>query len=105
MRGFCAGSSPRMAGASAPRSPSGSEGRAPTRAGSSPMSTPSPTAYPVKKLPWVEAYRRKVVSAEDAVRAVQSGDRVYIHPGAAEPEALVLALIRRAADLSGVEIV
>jgi 4-hydroxybutyrate CoA-transferase len=54
---------------------------------------------------WVEAYRRKVVSADAALLRVKPGDRVYIHPGGAEPEALVMALIQRAPDLRGVEIV
>lgn len=54
---------------------------------------------------WLDGYRQKRVSAAEAVRVVESGDRVYIHPGAAEPDALVLALIARASELSDVEIV
>ena len=42
---------------------------------------------------------------QEAVRAVQSGQRVYIHPGAAEPEELVKALVARAAELRNVEII
>lgn len=58
------------------------------------------------KLPaWAEAYRRKVMSADEALRLVRSGNRVYIHPGAAEPEDLVMALIRRADEVRDVEIV
>ena len=41
---------------------------------------------------WREQYRRKIVSASEAVQCIQSGMRVYIHPGCAEPEALVEAL-------------
>jgi acetyl-CoA hydrolase len=55
--------------------------------------------------PWTESYRSKVTSAAGAVAAVRSGSRVYIHPGAAEPEGLVRALIERAGDLRGVEII
>jgi 4-hydroxybutyrate CoA-transferase len=53
---------------------------------------------------WASAYRRKVMDAAAAVRLVKPGDRVYIHPGAAEPEALVGALIQRAPELHDVEI-
>jgi hypothetical protein len=36
------------------------------------------------------------MSPREAVNCVQSGMRVYIHPGCAEPEALVEALMERA---------
>jgi len=47
----------------------------------------------------------KLMSAEEAVSVVRSGDRVYIHSGCAEPERLVQALIRRRQELRDVEIV
>ena len=47
----------------------------------------------------------KLMSAEEAMSLVQSGDRVYIHSGCAEPERLVKALIQRRQELYGVEIV
>jgi 4-hydroxybutyrate CoA-transferase len=53
---------------------------------------------------WAEIYRRKVCDASEALKAVKSGDRVYIHPGCAEPETLVEALVARKADLQDVEI-
>jgi 4-hydroxybutyrate CoA-transferase len=56
-------------------------------------------------VPWASDYNRKVTTADQALRCVQSGMRVYIHPGCAEPEALVEALMRRALYLHGVEIV
>jgi 4-hydroxybutyrate CoA-transferase len=56
-------------------------------------------------VPWASDYKRKVTTADEALRCVQSGMRVYIHPGCAEPEALVEALMRRALYLHGVEIV
>ena len=56
-------------------------------------------------MPWASDYKRKVTTADQALRCVQSGMRVYIHPGCAEPEALVEALMRRALYLHGVEIV
>jgi 4-hydroxybutyrate CoA-transferase len=54
---------------------------------------------------WEEEYKQKVRPAEEALRCVQSGMRVYIHPGCAEPEVLVDALIRRGPMLRDVEIV
>jgi acyl-CoA hydrolase len=54
---------------------------------------------------WTDSYRSKVTTAERALAEVRSGDRVYIHPGAAEPEPLVRALIARAEDLRKVELI
>jgi len=54
---------------------------------------------------WREEYRRKLMTAEEALRCVQSGMRVYIHPGCAEPEVLAEALARRAPFVREVEIV
>jgi len=53
---------------------------------------------------WAEMYRSKVCDASVALKAVKSGDRVYIHPGCAEPETLVEALVARKDDLENVEI-
>lgn len=50
-------------------------------------------------------YQSKKMSAQDAISRVRSGDRVYIHPGCAEPETLVEALMERAPYLHDVEIV
>jgi 4-hydroxybutyrate CoA-transferase len=54
---------------------------------------------------WAESYRSKLTTARDAVRVVRSGDRVWIHPGCCNPEPLVQALVARADELRGVEIV
>ncbi len=54
---------------------------------------------------WKDDYRRKLLTARDALRAVESNMRVYIHPGCAEPEALVEALMSRAPFVHNVEIV
>jgi acyl-CoA hydrolase len=54
---------------------------------------------------WTNAFREKLTTAERAVELVSSGDRVYVHPGCAEPETLVSALLKRADQLSNVEIV
>jgi len=54
---------------------------------------------------WEIDYKKKLRTADDALGCVQSGMRVYIQPGCAEPEALVEALIRRAPFVHNVEIV
>src|ERR1700687_6514073 len=54
---------------------------------------------------WELEYKKKLRSADEALSCVQSGMRVYIHPGCAEPETLVEALMRRAPDVRDVEIV
>ena len=51
-----------------------------------------------------DEYRRRVTSAEQAVEAVRSGDRVWVHEGCATPEILVKALLKRARELRNVEI-
>jgi 4-hydroxybutyrate CoA-transferase len=54
---------------------------------------------------WEPEYGKKLQTADEALQCVRSGTRVYIQPGCAEPEALVEALMRRAPELYGVEIV
>ncbi|HKE09310.1 MAG TPA: acetyl-CoA hydrolase/transferase C-terminal domain-containing protein [Candidatus Acidoferrum sp.] len=54
---------------------------------------------------WQEEYRRKLKSPRDAMQCIQSNMRVYIHPGCAEPEALVEALMARGPFVRNVEIV
>ncbi len=54
---------------------------------------------------WETEYKAKIKTADEALRHVQSGMRVYIQPGCAEPETLVEALMRRGADVYDVEIV
>jgi 4-hydroxybutyrate CoA-transferase len=54
---------------------------------------------------WQTHYTSKVRSVEEALCAVQSGMRVYIQPGCAEPETLVEALLKRAPFVHDVEVV
>ena len=49
---------------------------------------------------WEAEYNSKIKTADEALKHVQSGMRVYIQPGCAEPETLVEALMRRGADVS-----
>ncbi len=53
---------------------------------------------------WTETYRRKVTSAEQAVKLVGSGDHVWLHAGCNNPEELVKALVARAGELHDVEV-
>lgn len=74
------------------------------------MFTPNPTSSlftpASQRTPtWYEEYRRKLTTPEEALKAVQSGHRVYIHPGCAEPETLVHALVARKDELENVEVV
>ena len=52
---------------------------------------------------WRDEYKKRLVSAEDAVRVVRSGDRVVI-PLAQQPDVLATALAARKDELKGVEI-
>ncbi|HUK46260.1 MAG TPA: acetyl-CoA hydrolase/transferase C-terminal domain-containing protein [Terriglobales bacterium] len=54
---------------------------------------------------WEADYSRKLRTADEALRLVESNMRVYIQPGCAEPETLVEALMRRAPYVRNVEIV
>lgn len=46
-----------------------------------------------------------MVSAAEAVEVIQSGHRVYLHQGCAEPEPLVEAMTQRADELRDVEVI
>lgn len=54
---------------------------------------------------WRAAHKHKLVSAEEALRAVKSGDRVVLGHACGEPPVLVEALVARAPELRNVEIV
>ncbi len=49
-------------------------------------------------------FERKFVTASEAVSVIQSGDRVYIHPGCAVPEVLLDAMVSRYEELNDVEV-
>jgi 4-hydroxybutyrate CoA-transferase len=52
---------------------------------------------------WSETYRRRVTDAAEAVKAIRSGDHVWVHAGCNNPEELVAALVERADELRDVE--
>jgi 4-hydroxybutyrate CoA-transferase len=54
---------------------------------------------------WENEYKKRLLTADEALSCVQSNLRVYIQPGCAEPETLVEALIQRAPFVRNVEVV
>jgi acyl-CoA hydrolase len=54
---------------------------------------------------WVDQYRQKQRTADEAVELVRSGDRVYLHEGCGTPLPIIEALLRRAPQLRNVELV
>ncbi len=53
---------------------------------------------------WLHNYHNRIVSAEEAVQAVKTGDRVYLTGNCSVPQVLMKALIDRAPELTDVEI-
>ena len=53
---------------------------------------------------WMDAYKSKLCTADEAARLVKSGDRIYYGGNAAIPRALVDALARRAPELTDVRL-
>jgi len=53
---------------------------------------------------WLSSYRKKITSAEEAVKAIKSGDHVYVHPGCAVPLTLVKAMTARGHELENVTV-
>jgi acetyl-CoA hydrolase len=54
---------------------------------------------------WQEEYKRKLTTAEDALKSIKSGDSVYIQSNAAAPQRLIEALLARAPKLEEVQII
>jgi 4-hydroxybutyrate CoA-transferase len=54
---------------------------------------------------WLETYKSKIKTPDEAVKIIKSGQRVYVHPGCALPEIIVNALCDRYKELENVEIV
>lgn len=53
---------------------------------------------------WVDDYRKKLVTAEEAVSVICSGDRIYVSGNAATPYFLMRALASRKDELKDVEL-
>ncbi len=54
-------------------------------------------------MPWQSEYQKKLMSADAAMRAVESDMRVYVHANAAFPQVLLEALTRRSGQVRNVE--
>jgi acyl-CoA hydrolase len=59
----------------------------------------------MRTLSWLELYRSKRRTADEAVKAIADNNTVFIHPGCAEPEQLVRAMVRRGPELHNVKVV
>lgn len=53
---------------------------------------------------WIDQYKKKIVSLEEAVSVVKSGDRIFISGNAATPTLLAGGLARRKDELNDVEV-
>lgn len=53
---------------------------------------------------WTDQYKQKVVTAAEAVKAVKSGDRIFLTGNCSVPKKILSALVDRAAELKDVEI-
>lgn len=53
----------------------------------------------------LNAYSQKVVSADDAVKVIKSGDRVAVHSNCAAPLRLIEALVKRKEELEDVHLI
>jgi 4-hydroxybutyrate CoA-transferase len=54
---------------------------------------------------WIERYRSRVVSATEAVQAIQSNQRVFMTGNVSVPQKLLQALVAYAPNLQNVELV
>ena len=54
---------------------------------------------------WEQTYRAKICTADEAVRAIKSHDRIFMTGNCSVPKELLGALVRRAPELEEVEIV
>ncbi len=55
-------------------------------------------------MPWTSQYKEKVVNADEAVQAIQSGDRIFLTGNCSVPKQVLAALVDRAPELEDVEI-
>ncbi len=56
------------------------------------------------KSSWLNKYKSKVVSADEAVKVIKSGDNVVVQPGCAAPLELIRAMVKRKDELFDVNI-
>ncbi len=54
------------------------------------------------KITWRDKYKQKVLSSDDALKVVKSGDKIVVQPGCAAPMELIRALVRKKDELMDV---
>ncbi len=54
---------------------------------------------------WIDSYKSKLCTAEKAAYAIQSNQRVYVHPGCATPYVLLNAMCNIDKHLENVEVI
>ncbi len=58
-----------------------------------------------REFSWAKKYQSRIVTVDEAVSHIQSGDTVYIHPGSATPDILIEGMVARAPRLEDVKVV
>lgn len=58
----------------------------------------------LKNASWISKYKSKVVTSDEAVEVIRSGNKVVIQPGCAAPMELIRAMVRKKDQLEDVEI-
>ncbi len=53
---------------------------------------------------WMNTYKSRVTTAEEAIKAIKSGDRIFLTGNCSVPQTLLKALVARAPELEDVEI-
>jgi len=57
-----------------------------------------------KTAAWLKNYQSKIVSSDEALKILKSGDNVVVQPGCATPMELIRAMVRRKDDLENVSL-
>ena len=58
----------------------------------------------IKQPSWVNKYKEKLATADEAVNVINSGDSIVVQPGCAVPRELLRAMVKRKDELFGVKL-
>ncbi len=58
----------------------------------------------VKQPSWVNKYKEKLITANEVVKVINSGDSIVVQPGCAVPRELLRAMVKRKDELFGVKL-
>ncbi len=58
----------------------------------------------IKQPSWVNKYKEKLTTADEAVNVINSGDSIVVQPGCAVPRELLRAMVKRKDELFGVKL-